>query len=125
MQHFCTISGALINNRKSPVYGWNVDPSLMANISQILGFDGFDSWDKVKYLGIPLTLGKNNPSLWMEIISKLKSKIASWSCHWLTMARKLVLIKSTLSTLPIYQYSLLLAPKSIVDQISKLIRELL
>ena len=55
MKHFCMISGALINNQKSVVYGWNVDPSSMVNISQILGFDGFDSWDKVKYLGLPLT----------------------------------------------------------------------
>ena len=70
MQHFCIISGALINNRKSVVYGWNANPSSIANISQILGFDGFDTWDKVKYLGLPLTLGQNNPSLWLEIISK-------------------------------------------------------
>ena len=55
---FCIISGALINNRKSAMYGWNVDQSTIANISQILGFEGFASWDKVKYLGLPLTLGK-------------------------------------------------------------------
>ena len=77
MQHLCIISGALINNRKSVVYGWNKDHSTIANISQFLGFDGYDTWDKVKYLGLPLTLVQNNPSLWMEIISKIKAKIAS------------------------------------------------
>ena len=41
MQNFCTISGALINNLKSVVYGWNADHSTIANISQTLGFDGF------------------------------------------------------------------------------------
>ena len=41
------------------------------------------------------------------------------------MAGKLVLIKSTLSTLPVYQSSLLLAPKSILDQLSKLLRDFL
>ena len=107
------------------MYGWNVDPSTIANISQILGFDGFDTWDKVEYLVLPLTLGQNNPSLWLEIISKLKAKIASWGGHWLMKAGKLVLIKSTLSALPIYQSSLLLAPKAIMDQISKLIRDFL
>ena len=40
-------------------------------------------------------------------------------------AQKLILIKSLLSSLPIYQSSLLLAPKSIMDQISKLIKDLL
>ena len=97
------------------MYGWNVDHSTIANISQILGFEGFASWDKVKYLGLPLTLGKNNPSLWLEIIGKIKAKIASWGGHWLTKAGNLTLIKSTLSALPIYQSSLLLAPKSIMD----------
>ena len=77
MQHFCIISGALINNRKSVVYGWNVDQSKVDKISQILGFEGYAYWDKVKYLGLPLTLGKNNPSLWMEIISNIKAKIIS------------------------------------------------
>ena len=38
-------------------------------------------------------------------------------------AGKLIMIKSILSALPIYQSSLLLAPKSIMDQISKLIRD--
>ena len=121
MNHFCIISGALINIRESVVYGWNVDQSIVANISQILGFDGYASWDKVKYLGFPITLGQNNPSLWLEVISKIKSKIVSWGGHWLTTAGKLILIKSVLSALPIYQSSLLLAPKSIMDQISKLI----
>ena len=107
------------------MYGWNAYPSTIANISQILGFDGFDTWDKVKYLGLPLTLGQNNPSNWLENISKLKEMIALWGGHCLTMTGKLVLIKSTLSALQIYQSSLLLAPKAIMDQISKLIRDFL
>ena len=96
MQHFCIISGDLINNCKIVVYGWNADHSTTANISQILGFDGYATWDKVKYLGLPLTLGQNNPSLWLEIISKIKAKIALWGGQWLTKARNLILIKSSL-----------------------------
>ena len=41
------------------------------------------------------------------------------------MAGKLVLIKAFLSALPIFQSSLLLAPKSITTQISKLLRDFL
>ena len=63
------------------MFGWNVDQSTIDNISQILGFEGFDSWDKVKYLGFPLTLGRNNPSLWLEIIVKIKAKISLWGGH--------------------------------------------
>ena len=41
------------------------------------------------------------------------------------MASKMVLIKAVLSALPLFQYSLLLAPKSITAQISKLLRDFL
>ena len=75
MQDFCTVSGALINNRKSIVHGWNAAPETIANISQLLGFEGFSNWDKVKYLGLPLSLGQSKPSHWLEIVSKLKAKI--------------------------------------------------
>ena len=38
---------------------------------------------------------------------------------------KLILIKSILSALPLYQSSVLLAPKLIMDRLSKLIRDFL
>ena len=63
LQFFFLISGALINIRKSAVYGWNTDHSTIVNISHILDFVGYDTWDKIKYLGLPLTLGQNNLSL--------------------------------------------------------------
>ena len=56
MHQFCIILGALINNRKSAVFKWNVDQLKVEKISQILGFEGYASWEKVKYLGLPLTL---------------------------------------------------------------------
>ena len=72
LQNFCLISGALINNRKSAVYGWNNDQSTVLNIPHILEIFGYDTWDKIKYMGLPLTLGQNKPSLWLEVISKIK-----------------------------------------------------
>ena len=61
----------------------------------------------------------------MEIISKIKQKIASWGGQWLTKEGKLIMIKSILETLSIYQSSLLLALQALMDQISKLIRDFL
>jgi len=90
-----------------------------------LGFPWYEKWEKIKYLGLPLTLGPSPPSLWTKVISKIKSKIAYWGGQWLTKAGKLVLIKVVLSTLPIFQSSLLLAPKSTMEQISKLFQDFL
>ena len=36
MQHYCIVSGALINNRKSVVYGWNADPSAMLDFYHLI-----------------------------------------------------------------------------------------
>ena len=102
LHQFCSISGDLINKEKSAVYRWNVDPMKMHQISNILGFPRFVQWVKIKYLGLPLTLGASPPSLWLDVLSKLKAKNVSLGGHWLTKAGKLVLIKSVLSSLPIF-----------------------
>ena len=72
-----------------------------------------------------MSLGASPPSLWLDVLSKLKAKIVSFGGHWLTNAGKLVLLKSVLSSLPIFQSSLLLAPKSISTQIAKILRDFL
>jgi hypothetical protein len=121
LQSFYSISGVLINKRKSTMYGWNVYHQTIKRISHYLGFSDYVSWEKIKYLELPLTLGSNKSSLWIQVISKLKSKIAAWGGQWLTNAGKLTLIKLVLDSLPIYQDSFLLAPKEIMTQVSKLI----
>jgi len=124
LQKFCSISGALINKSKSEIYRSNVDQHSIQRITLFLGFLGYTSWDKIKYLGLPITLGSNKSSLWTDVIRKIKSKITAVGGKWLTNASKLTVIKSILSSLPIYQVSFLLAPMKITDQISKLIRDL-
>eukprot|EP00253_Pinus_taeda_P011429 PITA_11429 len=77
------------------------------------------------YLGLPITSGTNKRSLWSDLISKIKAKIAVWGGHWLTKGGKVILIKAVLSALPIYQAAFLLAPRNVTKQISKLLRDFL
>jgi hypothetical protein len=49
----CSISGALISERKSVVYGWNTEQHTIEKIASDLGFAGYADWDKIKYLGLP------------------------------------------------------------------------
>ena len=111
--NFYLSSGALINKNKSVVYGWNVDQRSFLRITHSLGFPGFSEWENITYLGLPLTLGPNPSSLWLEVICKLKAKIVSWGGQWLTKAGKLILIKVVLLSLPLFYFSLFLAPKYI------------
>ena len=65
-------------------------------------FFGFSSWDKIKYLGLPLTVDYNISSLCIEVINKINAKIAVWGGNCIINTCKLTLIKLVLSSLPIY-----------------------
>ena len=49
----------------------------------------------------------------------------SWGARWLNPAGRVVLIKSVLSALPMFQFSTLLAPKGILQAMSQLIHKFL
>jgi ribonuclease HI/exonuclease III len=125
LQAYCKVSGALISDRKSVVYSWNVADHETQKIASTLGFKGHSKWEKIQYLGLPLTLGVNRVSLWEGVLAKIKRKIEAWGGYWLTHGGKLTLIKAVISSLPIYQASYLLAPNSIAGQINKLLRDFL
>eukprot|EP00253_Pinus_taeda_P019656 PITA_19656 len=115
LRSYCKASRELINESKSEVFSWNIDQRELTGITTLLGFKGQATWDKFKYLGLPIISGANKRSLWSEIISKIKTKIATWGGYWLTKGGKVILIKSIMSTLPIFQVAFLLAPRNVME----------
>jgi hypothetical protein len=83
---------------------------------EVLEMEGSTNWDSFKYLGIPIF--KTTPKLvhWISLLEKMKIHIQAWGETWLNLAGKVVLLKSILTSLPIYQNSILLAPKTIVNR---------
>lgn len=117
--------GSKLSRRKSKIYGWNYLPRDMLDISRALGMDGTTNWDSFTYLGIPLVKGKPGNSMWLPLLDKFKGKIHTWGASWLNKAGKVVLINSILAALLVYQASILLAPKSILSQMEKILRRFL
>eukprot|EP00253_Pinus_taeda_P011936 PITA_11936 len=64
LQKFCSITGALVSEKKSAVYGWNTDQQTIRKIAEYLGYKGYAEWEIIKYLGLPITLGSNRNHLW-------------------------------------------------------------
>jgi hypothetical protein len=122
---FTNISGSVINTAKSKIYGWNVNPREMHEISRILGIAGSTSWEDFNYLGVPITKAGSKVASWNKIIEKIKNRIRSWGANWLNLAGKLVLIKAVLSSISIYQSALLLAPRTVIQKIEVMIRHFL
>jgi exonuclease III len=118
-------SGSEINNNKCKIYGWNCTPQELQQIGRILDMEGLSVWDNFIYLGIPIFKGRAMVAHWLPLVDKLKHKIQAWGANWLTRAGKVVLMNSVLSSLPIYQCSVLLAPKTITNKIDVMLRRFL
>ena len=125
INRYCLASGSKINLRKSQIYGWNINPRDMLDISQVLNMDGTISWESFSYLGVPIFKTKSKSSAWTPIVDKIKRKIIGWGISWLNLAGKVILIKAILNSFLIYQCSLLLALVKIITQIEGLIRSFL
>ena len=97
----------------------------MIDISRVLEMDGTTMWDSIKYLVISLVKTASRNSLWTPMMDKFKARIMAWGTNWLNKAGKLILINSVLTAMPIYQASILLAPKGIVKDIDRLLRKFL
>ena len=108
MNRYYHASGSKINLRKSQIYGWNINPREMLDITRVLNMDGVVIWESFDYLGVPIF--KSNPKslAWNPIVEKIKREIMGWRTVWLNLAGKVVLIKVILNNYLLYQCSLLL-----------------
>ena len=108
---------------ESWLYGWNCSPTILIEIAQILGIKVNIDWTSFLYLGITISKRSRNSQSWKSIIQKIKNKLQAWGARWLNLAGKLTLIKSILSSYPIFLFAILLSPKSIQNDISKELRK--
>jgi hypothetical protein len=125
LNSFLAASGGKLNISKCRIYGWRVPGHLKDQITIIFGFPIITTWNYFKYLGMPIFLSSYGSSTWQEVIGKISARIQNWGGHWLNPTRKIVLIKSALSSLSIFQCLGLLAPKGVLETISKALRNFL
>eukprot|EP00253_Pinus_taeda_P019066 PITA_19066 len=118
-------SGSKINYSKSTIYGWNCSAKSLADIARLLEMKTCQDWESFKYLGIPIFRSTPRVSHWTPLLDKLKLRIHAWGASWLNTAGKIILIKSVLSSMPLFQHSILLAPKTFLSKMDGLLRRFL
>ena len=79
----------------------------------------------MSYLGMPLGASHNSPSIWNPILEIFEQKLAGWKKLYLSKGGRLMLLKSTLSSLPTYFLSLFTIPTHEANKIEKLQRDFL
>ncbi len=93
------------------------------DLAQVIG--GQITTLPMRYLGLPLGAQYKSKEIWNPILEKMERHLAGWKRLYLSKGGRLTLIKSTLSSLPTYFFSLFPIPSSVAKRIEKIQRDFL
>ncbi|XP_065627152.1 uncharacterized protein LOC112033876 isoform X2 [Quercus suber] len=77
------------------------------------------------YLGMPFGTSYKTPSIWNPILERMEKKLSGWKRLYLSTGGRLSLLKSTLSSLPTYYFSLFTIPKAVTIRLERIQRNFL
>ena len=77
------------------------------------------------YLGMPLGTLYKTTSIWNPILKMMEKKLSDWKQLYLSKGGRLTLLKSTLSSLPIYYLSLFSIPRAVATRLECIQRNFL
>ncbi|XP_016173488.1 uncharacterized protein LOC107615992 [Arachis ipaensis] len=115
LRWFELMSGLSINFEKSSLIPINCEEQRVRSMCRMWGCK--EDALPVKYLGVPLGANPRLVKTWMPIIDKVEEKLSLWKAKVLNKAKKLVLIKSVLNSLPVYYLSLYKMPKAVAEKL--------
>ena len=110
LDQFMGYSGGLVNQLKSYIYGWNTSNPVIHSIANIFGVTCNLEWTHFSHLGMLVSLGPLKVETWNGMIDKEKRKVQQWGTLWLNLAGRLILLKSGITSLPLYRFYLYQAP---------------
>jgi hypothetical protein len=123
MDTFMLASGAMINQRKSYIFFFNIPLNIQCNVTRILGFQKGSL--PSKYISAHLMENFLRNASWEYILSKIDTKVNSWTFIILILSRNINLIKLVLQSIPLYLSLILVSPSKIFKSIQFIQREFL
>lgn len=122
LDEFCTSSGMKVSTTKTTMsFSKNVTNATRRNLKEMLGVREVESLGK--YLGVPLLHRRVNKNTYAYIVDKMKGKIANWTAGRMSLAGRVTLAQSVLSTMPIYAMQTAKIPIGTCDDMEKVIRD--
>ena len=116
-------SGLKVNFSKSIIGGVGVDMSLIRGFSAMLNCDVMKS--PFKYLRMHVGECHKRAAFWVGVLDIIKSRLGRWKGRFLSLAGRICLIKSILSSIPLFYVSLYKVPSLVLKEIVKLQRNFL
>lgn len=119
IQTFCRASGMLVSSAKSNLYHHSLKDEQIRGIRSIMPYNCYSIEQGFKYLGFILKPNNSQIKDWYWLLRKVEARIAQWSYRLLSIGGKLILVKSVLSSIPVYWFSLLEVPVFIIKTIKR------
>ena len=121
LDRFCRASGQKVSLQKSTVYfSHNVSLLEQRQISEHLGMSATD--DMGIYLGMPTLTSRVTRQTYAHLCEKIDRRLTGWKSKYLSLAGRITLAKSTLSTIANYSMQTAKIPRTTCDAIDKKIR---
>jgi hypothetical protein len=112
------MSGLKVNFNKSMLIGVNIPGSWLCDAASVLccrvGKIPF------LYLGLPIGGDLRRFVFWEPVVARLKNRLSGWKSRFLSFGGRLVLLKSVLTSLPVYALSFFKAPAGIISSIESI-----
>nr|ABN08675.1 RNA-directed DNA polymerase (Reverse transcriptase) [Medicago truncatula] len=116
---FEQMSGLKVNYNKSMLTEVNIPLSWLSEAASVsncrTGLIPF------VYLGLPIGGDDRKLNFWKLVVDKITAKLLSWNNKFLSFGGRLVLLKSVMSSLPVYFLSFFKAPTGIVSSIESIL----
>lgn len=120
LERLCRASGQKVSLEKSLIFfSENVHRDLANSISNESGIKG--TKELGKYLGMHVLQKRINKETFGEVIEKVSSKLAGWKRRFLSLAGRITLTKSVLSSIPVHTMSTIALMISTLDQLDKIL----
>ncbi|CAA7018343.1 unnamed protein product [Microthlaspi erraticum] len=121
LETFCLLSGQKVSLEKSKIFfSSNVSRELGREISDASGISS--TCDLGKYLGMHVLQKRMNKETFSAVVERVSARLAGWKSHVLSLAGRITLTKSVLSSIPVHSVSSVLLPRSTLATLDKVSR---
>ncbi|XP_038974801.1 uncharacterized protein LOC120106025 [Phoenix dactylifera] len=122
LRDYCALSGQQVNLDKSAViFSPKTRGALKRSILEVLGVG--EQGGMMSYLGVPLCGRRLRIRDCVSLVTSVRRRLEGWQSHSLSMMGRIVLVRSVLSSVPIYLLSHVDIPVSVLRSLEQLFRE--
>jgi len=115
---FESISGLKVNFHKSMLFGVGVVVSWLHEAASVMNCK--HSQLPFLYLGLPIGGDPRRLQFWYPLVERIRSWLTGWKCTNSSLGGRLILLKSVLSSIPVYFLSFFKAPSGIISILDSL-----